>query len=228
MEQVSTVLQLGFILVTLIAVWLFYRATNKSILFLAIIAAWMILQYFVGQSGFYTNGFTRPPRFLLLIAPPLLVLIILFLTKKGRQFIDSLDMPILTLLHTVRIPVELILYFLFLARAIPAIMTFEGRNFDIIAGLTAPIIYYFGFVKKRLSNTVLLLWNLACLALLLNIVVIAVLSAPSAFQQFGFDQPNIAIAHFPFNWLASVVVPLVLVAHLAALRHLMVTAKGIA
>jgi hypothetical protein len=227
MEQVSMVLQIAFILVTFITVWLFYRATNKSILFLAIMAIWMILQYFLGQSGFYTNGFSRPPRFLLLIAPPLLVLIVLLLTKKGRQLIDSLDMPTLTILHAVRIPVEMILYFLFLAKAIPAIMTFEGRNFDIIAGLTAPIVYYVGFVKKQVSNTVILLWNMACLALLVNIVVVAVLSAPGPFQQFAFDQPNIAIAHFPFNWLASVVVPLVLVGHLAALRRFTAGGKGI-
>jgi hypothetical protein len=125
----------------------------------------------------------------LLIAPPLLVLIILLLTKKGRRFIDRLDMPTLTLLHTVRIPVEIILYFLFLAKAIPAIMTFEGRNFDIIAGLTAPIIYYLGFVKKQVPNTVILLWSMACLALLLNIVVIAILSAPVLFSNLLLTSP---------------------------------------
>jgi hypothetical protein len=221
MIQVSIALQISFILVTLVTVWLFYRAANKSKLFLAGILAWMILQFFLGKSGFYTNGFTRPPRFLLLIAPPLLVLVILFLTKKGRQFMDSWNMSMLTLLHTVRIPVEIILYFLYLAKTIPALMTFEGRNFDIIAGLTAPIIYYFYFLKKQLSNTVLLLWNISCLCLLINIVVIAVLSAPGSLQQFAFDQPNIAIAHFPFNWLASVVVPLVLMAHASGLRRLL-------
>ena len=100
-------------------------------------------------------------------------------------------------------------------------MTFEGRNFDIISGITAPIIYYFFFVKNSWRKSLLLAWNFICLALLLNIVITAVLSVPTAFQQFAFDQPNIAILYFPFNLLPAVVVPLVLLSHLAAIRQLL-------
>jgi hypothetical protein len=59
------------------------------------------------------------------------------------------------------------------------------------------------------------IWNWICLALLLNIVVRAVLSAPSPIQQFAFDQPNIAILHFPFVFLPGFIVPAVLFCHLA-------------
>ena len=99
-------------------------------------------------------------------------------------------------------------------------MTFEGRNFDILAGLTAPLVYYFGFIKPRLSRKTMLAWNFICLLLLINIIVNAVLSAPFPFQQFAFDQPNIAVLYFPFIWLPCCVVPLVLFAHLAAIRQL--------
>lgn len=64
-----------------------------------------------------------------------------------------------------------------------------------------------------------MLWNLICLGLLLNIVVLAILSAPSPFQILAFDQPNIAITHFPYVWLPSVVVPIVLFSHLVAIRY---------
>jgi hypothetical protein len=67
---------------------------------------------------------------------------------------------------------------------------------------------------------VLLIWNVVCLGLLVNIVVIAILSVPTAFQQFGFDQPNIAIGQFPYVWLPSVVVPIVLLSHLVIIRSL--------
>jgi hypothetical protein len=50
----------------------------------------------------------------------------------------GLDKKILTLLHIIRIPVELGLYWLFIYKAIPQLMTFEGRNFDILVGLTVP------------------------------------------------------------------------------------------
>ena len=100
-------------------------------------------------------------------------------------------------------------------------MTFEGRNLDIISGLTAPLIYYIVFVKKWAGNTLLLVWNIICLCLLLNIVATAVLSAPFPFQQLGFDQPNIAILYFPFVWLPCCIVPIVFFSHLVSIRYLL-------
>jgi hypothetical protein len=226
MEQVATTLQIIFIVITLLTVLQFYRATNKSKIFLVIIFIWMAVQLLLGLTNFYTNGFTMPPRFALLIVPPLIFTIFMFATAAGKQFTDSLNTKQLTLLHAVRVPVEIVLYFLFIAKTIPQIMTFEGRNFDILAGITAPVIYYFGFVKSNLSKPFLIIWNLICLGLLFNIVTLAILSAATPFQQFGFNQPNIAIAQFPFNWLASVVVPIVLFSHLATLRQLILQKAG--
>jgi hypothetical protein len=220
MEQVSIFLEIAFVVITLFAVVQFYTATKHSLPFLVIIAVWMMVQLFIGLSDFYLNTTSLPPRFAFLIVPAMLVTITLFITKKGKTFLDSLDTKKLTLLHTIRIPVEIVLYYLFLAKAIPQEMTFEGRNFDIIAGITAPVIYYFGYVKNSISKKILIAWNIICLALLFNIVVVAILSVATPFQQFGATQPNIAIAYFPFNWLASVIVPLVLLGHLACLRKL--------
>lgn len=108
----------------------------------------------------------------------------------------------------------------FLHKSIPQLMTFEGRNFDIIAGLTAPVIYYFGYIKKVFPKSVLLTWNIICLVLLLNIVVNAVLSAPTPIQQFAFDQPNTGVLYFPFVWLPGFIVPVVLLAHIVSIRSL--------
>lgn len=129
--------------------------------------------------------------------------------------------PLLTYLHTIRIPVEFVLYWLFLSQAVPELMTFAGRNFDIIAGITAPIIAYFGLKKHKIPKTVVLIWHFICLGLLLHIVVNAFLSAPSSVQKFAFDQPNIAILYFPFSGLPTFIVPVVLFCHLAAIRQLL-------
>jgi hypothetical protein len=174
---------------------------------------------------FYQNASTTPPRFIWLVLPPFLLIAGMFLTPKGKRFVDGLDLKQLTLLHTIRMPVEIVLYYLFTAKAIPQIMTFEGRNFDIISGLTAPLIYYSGFTTKKFPNSITIIWNVLCLGLLINIIILALLSAKTAFQQFGFDQPNIAITYFPFNWLPSVIVPLVLFSHVATLRKVIVARK---
>ena len=226
MENTTSTLDWIFILITLLTAGLFYYAARKSPWVLLMAGVWLFIQMYFGLSGFYQVTDTTPPRFLLLVGPTLLLMAALFATHRGRAFIDSLDVGRLTLLHTIRIPVEIVLYYLFVAKAIPEIMTFEGRNLDIIAGLTAPLVYYFGFVRKVLPPSSMLLWNMICLGLLLNIVVLATLSAPSPFQQFAFEQPNLAIIRFPYVWLASVVVPIVLFSHLVTIRYFIKNKKA--
>lgn len=220
MENLPIYISIFFGLTTFLTVGIFYKATHFSKTTLYILLIWLITQIFIGLSGFYLVTATLPPRFLLLVLPPVLFIIGLFFTSKGRKFIDSLDMKTLTILHTIRIPVEIALFWLFAHKAIPELMTFEGRNFDILSGLSAPVIFYFAFIKKSLNPKILLIWNLICLGLLVNIVANAVLSAPFPFQMFAFDQPNVAVLYFPFNWLPSCVVPLVLLSHLATIRQL--------
>jgi len=209
-----------FILITIGTVWLFYKASNYNRTMLAILLVWLALQGVVAFAGFYERTDTIPPRLAFLIGPPLLVIIALFVISKEQRFIDTLYLDRLTLLHSIRIVVEIVLYLLFVYEAVPKSMTFEGSNFDILAGLTAPIVYYQAFVRKKLTRRVLLFWNMACLGLLINIVLTAILAAPTPFQQTAFNQPNIAISYFPFVWLPSVVVPIVLIAHLVAIQRL--------
>ena len=183
---------------------------------------WLTIQAVLAYKNVYisdTNSF--PPKIMLIgILPTILTIIFLFTTLKGRQFIDSLPLKHLTYLNTVRIPVEIVLFWLFLSKAIPELMTFEGRNFDILAGITAPFVAYYGLTKQKLSRQIILIWNFACLGLLANIVVNALLSAPSPIQKFAFDQPNIGILNFPFSWLPTFIVPIVLFGHLASIRQL--------
>ncbi len=195
---------------------MFVRAANGNRTVLFILLAWLVLQGVVAYSGFYTNTTGVPPRFTLTIGPALLCIILLFATSKGRQFLDRLNLQSLTLLHVARIPVEIVLLWLFVHRAIPQVMTFEGHNFDILSGITAPIVWY--LTQNNTNRKLLLMWNIVCLGLLLNIVITAVLAAPFDFQQIAFDQPNIAVLYFPFVWLPACVVPLVLLNHLAAIK----------
>ncbi|GAB3014244.1 hypothetical protein [Spirosoma pulveris] len=220
MEQLPLYIPVTFGLTVLLAGWLFAKATPASKTFLIVLAGWIAFQSILGLTGFYTIN-TVPPRLLLLLLPPILTIVVLMSTARGKLFIDRLDIRTLTLFHVVRIPVEIVLLWLFMHKTIPELMTFEGRNFDIISGLSAPLVYWFGFVGNRVNKPLLLIWNTVCLALVLNIVINALLSAPTPFQQFAFDQPNIAISYFPFNLLPSCLVPLVIFAHLAIFRQLL-------
>jgi hypothetical protein len=167
---------------------------------------WMSIQAALTLSGFYANKPNSfPPKIVLFGILPMMVL--------------TISLLIITYLHIVRIPVEIALYWLFLQKAIPEIMTFEGRNFDILAGISAPLMVY--FYKKGMNPKLLIAWNIMALILLVNIVFTAIFSTETPLQKFGFEQPNIAIIHFPFSWLATFIVPAVLFSHLATLRILL-------
>jgi hypothetical protein len=222
MNQLPAFIPIVFILTTGLAWFIFKRAQQGRGQVMFIISAWLLFQAILGLAGFYQVIANGMPRFLLLILPPLIFLVINLSTARGRKLAGYLDLKWLTLLHILRIPVEIVLYWLFVQKAVPGIMTFEGRNFDILAGLTAPFIYYFGLVKNKLPLKVILAWNIISLGLLLNIVVIAVLSMPSPIQQFGFEQPDIALLHFPFIWLPGFLVPLVMFAHMVSIRQLLI------
>lgn len=221
MQHVSLSLQLAFVLISLATVYWFYIASNKSKIFLPIAFLWMSFQMVLGLTGFYLNDVLLPPKLLLLLLPPIILVISTFCTKRGKAFIEKLDLKHLTSIQTIRIGLEIVLFGLYLAKSVPEIMTFEGRNFDIIVGLTAPVVYYFGFVKKSMNRTAMITWNVISLCLALNIVLTAILSAQTSFQQFGFEQPNIALTYFPFNWLPSVVVPILLFSQVVSIRQLL-------
>ena len=222
MAEISIFTSLGLIVTTLLSLWLFFKASNnKNILYGCIV--WMSIVGVLAINGFYQKQGTFPPRFALLLAPTFLFILLLFTNKKSKEFMNNFSLKWLTIIHIVRIPVEITLYYVFLGGLIPDLMTFDGYNFDILSGITAPIIYYLVFVKKIIGRKGLLLWNIVCLGLLFTILFIAVLSAQTPFQQFAFDQPNIGVTYFPFVWLPTVIVPIVLFSHLVSIRQLIVS-----
>jgi hypothetical protein len=210
-----------FILTAALSVFLFYKACNNSKKVLLVLLGWALLQSAIAMGGFYSKTDGLPPRIMLAVVPAFLTIIFIFATKKGRSFVDRIDLGEMTLLSVVRIPVELVLFWLFLSGAAPEAMTFEGSNFDILSGITAPVIYFLVFRKRALGKRALLAWNFVCLGLLINIIRIAVLSVPSDFQQMSFEQPNIAVLYFPYVLLPAVIVPTVLFSHLASIRQLL-------
>lgn len=225
-ENLPLYIVVTFIMSTLITVGIFQYATkrgafssNATKVLSILIPFWLIFQATIAVTGFYKVTDSIPPRIVIFgIAPALLTIIALFVF--ARDFILKLPLQTLTIIYIVRIPVELVLHWLFQNNQIPQLMTYEGANFDILSGITAPIIYWLAFRGAKINKPVLLIWNFLALLLLLNVVIRALLSFPSPLQQLAFDQPNRAIIYFPFVWLPTVVVPIILFSHLASIWQL--------
>lgn len=218
----------AFVLTTLLTVGFLFRsfrdirpAGYASGLITFLVPFWMIMTGLLATAGFYQRFEYLPPRVVTFAVLPANLLILLFFIFFRASFIEKLSLRVLTLIHVIRIPVEILLLALFQYGLIPQIMTFEGRNFDIVSGLTAPLVFWLAFRGGHVNRSLLIGWNVLALALLANIVITAVLSFPSPMQQFGFEQPNLGITYFPYIWLPAIIVPIVLFAHLASLWKLL-------
>ena len=208
-------LSLVFILITVLSLVLFYLGTghNRKVLFLSVSLLLVIgiLAYF----GFFENTETKPPRFLLVIF--LGILMATYFYKVIRK--DSLSSRMLLAVQILRIPVELVLYQLFLRNLIPELMTFTGYNFDILIGISALIILlYLLITRSKLPKLFVIIWNSIGILFLTIIVVIAILSSPLPIQQFAFNQPNIALLKFPYVYLPGYIVPMVYLSHMLSIR----------
>lgn len=226
-ENLPLYIVVVFIITTLVTVGIIQNAvkrgsySSRTAKFLNfILPFWLILQAILAFAGFYRVTDSVPPRLILFaILPAILTIIALFIFSK--DVIEKLSLKVLTLIHIIRIPVELVLLWLFQNGQVPQLMTFEGRNFDILSGITAPIIAWLAFRNGQTNKPLLIVWNIFALVLLFNIVAHAALSLPSPIQQLAFEQPNRAVLSFPFVWLPSTIVPIVLFAHLASLYKLL-------
>ncbi|HIO67110.1 MAG TPA: hypothetical protein EYN41_02145, partial [Flavobacteriales bacterium] len=101
-----TYLNVLFGLTAIVSVLWFYAST-RSVTFLILIISWTILQALLSVSGIYADAGAVPPRIMLFGGfPPLLTILVMFLTVKGRAFIDNINLKTLTYFHAIRIPVE--------------------------------------------------------------------------------------------------------------------------
>jgi hypothetical protein len=227
MDTVPAYVSIVFILTTFAAIGFFLQVIKTaginslpSRILVFLLPLWIIFQGVLAVGGFYQNISGFPPRVALFGPFPAVLLIISYFLLFRKSFIERLPLRLLTLVHIVRIPVELVLYWLFLDGVVPRVMTFAGRNYDIASGILALGVYFIAFRRRTTNKWLLIGFNTLGLLLLVNVVSIAILSLPTPFQQLALDQPNRAVLYFPYIWLPTIIVPVVLFSHLASLWKL--------
>ena len=204
---------------------LFHYSNGKPKTVSLIIILWSIAHSVLAYIGFYKVTQTYPPRFALVLLPVIAIIIFSLFPQNLNKIKLHRNTGISTFLHTIRIPVEIVLLQLFIYKMVPQLMTFEGSNFDILMGITAPMIGTLLY-KNKIGSIGLLLWNAIGLILILSILFFGLLSAELPFQQFGFDQPNQAVTYFPFILLPATIVPIVIWTHLTDIAILISKIKG--
>lgn len=226
-QNLPAYVSLTFTVTTFLTVGIFLYAVRQKLLqttpgkiIVGLTAFWILFQAVMAMGGFFAVTGSFPPRIALFGVLPTLILIISYFIFFRESFIEKLPLKALTILHIIRIPVELVLLWLYKGGLVPQAMTFEGYNYDILAGISAPVISFFAFRGAQVNRGLLLWWNLAALGSLAAIVSNAIFALPPAAQYTADGQYNVAVLFFPFNWLPSIVVPIVFFCHLASLWKL--------
>jgi hypothetical protein len=137
-------------------------------------------------------------------------------SRYGWRLAAGLPVALLVAIQGFRLPLELAMHRMYERGVMPVQMSYSGRNFDIITGITAFLVAWL-VASGRGGRRLVLAWNLLGLALLINVMTVAILSMP-LFRYFGDDRLNIWVTYPPFVWLPAVMVLAALAGHLLIFR----------
>lgn len=183
--------------------------------------AWMGITWIAAASGVLANWHATPPPFAILVVSILALSFAIAFTPFGWRLAAGLPLPLLVAVQGFRLPLELAMHAMYERGVMPGVMSYEGRNYDIFTGMTAPVVAAVVWLSGRGRVTVAV-WNVLGLALLANIVTVAILATPR-FAYFGPDSMNDWVGHPPYVWLPAVMVLAALAGHLVIFRALRLT-----
>ena len=184
-----------------------------------LVVTWLAITGAMSYRGFFAEFSGMPPNFALLISVPTVIIILLAISKGVGKRLENISPDKLVRYQSMRIAVEICLFLLALDAVIPKLMTPEGRNFDVVIGLTA--FFAARWVMDPKKRGLAIGWNVLGILLLVNVVTHGMLAAPTDFQVFDTTPPNSFIAHLPWVWLPGFVVPIALFGHVMSLKQLM-------
>ncbi len=184
---------------------------------------WLLMTALAARSSWIQEYDVFPPPAARLLIPSLLLIVGAALSPIGRRLAQGLKWSELVGFQAFRLPVELILYGFFFEARVPLRMTFAGSNYDVLTAISAlilaPLIWR-GFIGVK----AVWIWNVAGLGLLINIVVLAVLSAPGGLDRFQIGLVNTLPFRGPSVWIIFCVL-LALFGHLITFRKLLSSHK---
>ena len=180
--------------------------------------AWMAITWNAAQSGILREWDRRPPPLFFFVAGVVGLAALIAFSRAGRRLARHVPLWVLVAVQAFRFPLELAMHAMSERGVMPSVMSYSGRNFDIVTGASAiavALLSAAGLGSRRL----VMAWNILGLLLLANVVIVAILATP-VFRYFGEQQLNVWVTYPPFVWLPAVMVLAALAGHLVIFRAL--------
>jgi len=195
--------------------------SRRTIWLMVGILGWVMLLAFLASIGIFAQFDRLPPRLPLLLFAAMLTIVFLITRPVTKKLAAAVPLHWPLILQGFRVPLEFILWSLFINNALPEQMTFSGYNYDILSGIFG-LILGFGLFKGWVkSKAVLMAYNILGLVLLATIVIIAILSIPTPFRYFMNEPANTIVAYVPYVWIPGVYVLMALFLHLFSIKQVL-------
>jgi len=186
-------------------------------------AAWMGVTWMAADRGVLRQWDATPPPLAMLFVGIVALAIAIAFTDYGRRLATGLPFAVLIALQGFRLPLEMAMHEMYERGIMPIQLSYSGRNFDVLTGVSAFVVAWL-VATGRAGRGLVAAWNVCGLALLVNVVTIAVLSTP-LFAYFGEERLNVFVTYPPFVWLPAVMVLAAFAGHLLVFRALHVSPR---
>lgn len=203
------------------------QVVNRKVVFnrfAGFVVCWLVFVSIISITGLI-NDFSMPPKFLVILIVPMLS--IYWWSRKSwlHEVLRNVPDQWLLYFQVFRIPVELLLWKLWMSGVVPIQMSFAGLNWDIFSGILGPVAAILITFLPPWRKSVLISYNVIGLLLLLNIVVVAMLSTPTPFRYFMNEPANRIVVQFPVVLLPAVLVPIAYLLHWFSLKQLLLKGR---
>ncbi|MFK7949654.1 MAG: hypothetical protein AB8G11_18830 [Saprospiraceae bacterium] len=163
-----------------------------------------------------------PPRVPLLIFVPLIVVTTIFYFRnRNDEVLHNIPKTYPIYYQSFRIMVETLLLYTFYAGILTQKATFEGWNFDVIMGISAPFVAYFIYPKLDKYHSLAKAWNILGIFMVLFVAFIVATSfyLPSFWNS---DTPTMStqFVELPYLLVAGFLAPSAIFIHVVALMQL--------
>jgi len=205
--------------------WTLDQQKSTFIKSVSAILVWVIVLGVLALLGFFRDLSSLPPRPVFIFLFAVVVALSLTFMKGTKELLITTPIHWFVYIQSFRIFVELILWQGYVKGLLPVQMTFEGYNFDIFSGIFAIPAGWMMSRNPASARVIGVFYNLMGIALLMNILTIAVLSMPTPLRYFMNEPSNLIVGEFPFIYIPGVFVVLAIFMHIFSLRQLLLLKK---
>jgi hypothetical protein len=193
------------------------RRKHLFLAYAVFLSVWLLYIVVIARSGVLAD-FSLPPRVpLLVVIPAIAAAIVITGRSNFKEVLRQTPLHWPVYMQSFRIMVELLIYGAFVDGVFPERVTFKGLNYDILSGLSAPVVAYL-YQRGSISGMTLLVWNV--IAMVILGATVYSFASTYYFSDYLATSGSADFVRLPYLLLAAVLLPVAVFLHVFSLRQL--------